>query len=97
MSLVATTWSSSAPRAAGRAGGARGEQLVHVHPAGLVEGDADEAPGRAAAPATRNFESLDRLLLVHRPAPVAPAQTPWLTELMLKSGTRSAGIAARVN
>ncbi|GGR48791.1 hypothetical protein FHS38_000967 [Streptomyces netropsis] len=30
------------------------------------------------------------------PAPRPRGHTPWLTELMLKSGIRSAGIAARV-
>lgn len=35
---------------------------------------------------------------VARPGCPTPARahTPWLTELMLKSGTRSAGIAARL-
>ena len=78
--------------------GARGEQLVHVHPAALVQREA--YPLRLVPQHQRQeLRRLDRPLLVQQPrAPrsLRAPQTPWLTELMLKSGTRSAGAAARV-
>src|SRR5262249_51331042 len=77
------------------------EQRVHLHPAAVVQRDTD--PLRLVPEHLREvLRDPDDPRALHRRPPCpppggspnpGPAYDAWLTELMLKSGTRSGGIA----